>query len=206
MLQIVAKPEPHDFDLKVRIPGSKFLALVPKPRTQDWKGKEYWRDVLPELRTAYEWICAYCATKIPRTNGEPTVDHFEPRASSPLKAYEWNNFRLASKKFNSRKHVKAIVDPFNVKPNWFIIDFDTFLIKPNDEPNFLTKVEFELIKYTIKELKLNTDQDLVEERIEYITSYIKDDCSLIHLERWVPFIAYELKRQKLELKIKLRRI
>ena len=206
MIRVIEQPEPSNFDKKVRVPGNKFLLVNSKPIKNEWKGKEYWRKAIPELCISYKRMCAYCATKIPATTGEPTVDHYIPRVEDPTKAYEWTNFRLSSKRFNSKKHIKKIIDPFEVMPDWFTIDFDTYLIRPNRTPNVLTEDQFNIIEYTITALDLNTDDDIVTERIEYINDYIKGDLSFNQLKRWVPFIAYELERQNLTKLIKARNI
>src|SRR5688572_21693675 len=103
MIPVHLQIEPNDFDRKVRKPGEIFLASKPSPKYNEWRGKEYWRLCLSELYEAYSGVCAYCAQWIPLETGVATVDHFEPKATAPGLAYEWNNYRLAASKLNSRK-------------------------------------------------------------------------------------------------------
>jgi hypothetical protein len=49
---------------------------------------------------------------------------------------------------------------------------------------------------------LNTDTDLIDERIEFISNYCKDMISFTYLQNKAPFIAAELERQALRETIK----
>jgi len=131
MIPIKPQPEPPSFEQSVRIPGKRFLAQVPHPVSEQWKGKEYWRQVLPDMRQAYEGICAYCAFWIPHSTGNHSIDHFIPKSQNPNLAYEWDNFRYVSARFNSRKGNRTILDPFTLPLNWFVIDFKSFFVSPN---------------------------------------------------------------------------
>lgn len=194
MIQIALELEPANFDTKVRQPGQLFLRQVPRPRNFEWKGKDYWQKALPEMRVAYKQTCAYCAQWIPHGTGRHSVDHFLPKRLYPEQAYEWVNFRYVSARFNSRKGIHQILDPFQIGEDWFVIDFASFFIKPNPElpPDIIQQVE-----NTIRELKLNDDEDLVQERLAYVCSYCLGEISFSHLEKQAPFIARELKRQGL---------
>jgi len=186
--------EPEDFDERVRIPGNRFLAEVPTPTTKQWKGKEYWRGVLPDMRKAYRRICSYCAHWIPRSTGNDSVDHFAPKAREPNLAYEWSNFRYVAARFNSRKGTREILDPFTLLSGWFIIDFRSLFVKPN--PDLLPNQK-DAVQITIDYLKLNDDDDLVVEREAWVRDYRNREISLSHLQKRAPFIAYELERQEL---------
>ncbi len=131
MIPVDPQPEPTDFAHRVREPGREFLAVVSQPTTEQWQGKEYWQRVLPDMRIAYNGICAYCARWIPHSTGRHSIDHFIPKSVESLLAYEWRNFRYVSARFNSRKGTRSILDPFLLNEGWFILDFSTFLIKPN---------------------------------------------------------------------------
>ena len=58
-------------------------------------------------------------------------------------AYEWNNYRYVSARFNSRKGTQTIVDPFELSSDWFLLDFTLFLLHPNPG---LAPVEKELAR------------------------------------------------------------
>lgn len=192
MIPVEPQPEPEYFSTDVRQPGAEFLAAVPKPTTKQWKGKEYWRKVLPDMRIAYNRTCAYCATWIPHSTGSHSVDHFIPRDVKPALAYEWDNFRYVSARFNSRKSTRTILDPFQIEQDWFVIDFSSFLIRPN--PNLAPDVR-NAVENTIDILGLNSDDDLVEERQGYVEDFFARGFPFEHLKKNVPFIAYELERQ-----------
>lgn len=194
MIPIELRPEPSDFDSKVRQPGRLFLNRIPSPNDSEWRGKDYWQKALPEMRDAYEQICAYCAQWIPHGTGRHSVDHYLPKRLYPDKAYEWANFRYVSARFNSRKGVQEILDPFQIGKNWFVIDFSSFFIRPNSG---LPSEIIDLIEKTIKVLKLNDDEALIEERLTYVRDYCHGEITFRHLQKHAPFIAYELQRQGL---------
>ncbi|MCK6622570.1 MAG: hypothetical protein HUU32_15700 [Calditrichaceae bacterium] len=194
MIPVTPQPEPPKFSSRVREPGNIFLQEVPNPSSEQWKGKEYWRRVLPEMRDLYRGICAYCARKIPYSTGSATIDHFISKSVQPQLAYEWNNYRYVSSRFNARKGTQTILDPFTIDEDWFTIDFSSYFIRPNEDlPSDLQK----RIEETIIILKLNDDEDLVEERRAWIQSFFDGQISFEHLEVEFPFIAHELARQNL---------
>lgn len=190
MIPVIRQPEPADFDQQVRQPGLLFLMEDPQPRR--WQGKEYWQRALPDMRRAYQSICAYCATWIPHSTGSHSIDHFIPKSRVAALAYEWSNFRYVSARFNSRKGTQTIVDPLVIAPGSFVLDFTTFLILPNPE---LPPDQKEEIRRTIEILRLNDDEDLVVERQTYFTDFQQNHTTFEHLQRRAPFIAYEALRQ-----------
>ncbi|MDR1141718.1 MAG: hypothetical protein LBL62_08495, partial [Planctomycetaceae bacterium] len=110
-------------------------------------------------------------------------------------AYEWNNYRLTTRKTNSYKaDHDDIIDPFGVQPEWFILDFPTCLIKAG---NNIPESERTKIGHTINVLKLNDDDEYVESRCEIISLYINEKINFNDMETRYPFIAHELQRQNL---------
>ena len=192
MIPVQLQSEPEDFFERVTKDGKKFLLLNPQPTSQEWKGKEYWQRALPDMRQAYQRVCAYCCHWIPHSTGSHSIDHFVPKSQQPDLAYDWANFRYVSSRFNSRKGTKAILDPFKILNESFIIDFSSFLIHPNSDLSPDKQVE---VRETIKCLKLNSDDDLVTERQTYFFEYQTGEISFEHLEKRAPFIAYEVLRQ-----------
>ncbi len=192
MIPVKPQPEPNNFFETVSNPGNAFLRIIHRPLEKEWTGNEYWRNVLPEMRSAYKRVCAYCAHWIPHSTGTHSIDHFIPKSVSPHLAYEWSNFRYVSAKFNSRKGIKVILDPFKIQGGWFIIDFTSFLIKPN--PHLLPEQKQQILD-TINILKLNSDERLVQERQGWIEDFLSGQCNFEFLEEKVPFIAFELRRQ-----------
>lgn len=109
-------------------------------------------------------------------------------------AYEWSNYRYVSARFNSRKGTASILDPFTLAPEWFVLCFNSFLIKPH--ANLLANQALQ-VKQTIERLRLNSDDDLVAERAIWVNEYRNKAITFAHLQKRAPFIAYELVRQKL---------
>ncbi|MCI5147249.1 MAG: hypothetical protein D3923_17410 [Candidatus Electrothrix sp. AR3] len=194
MIPVVKQPPPPDFSEQVEIPGSRFLKQIAKPTSKQWQGKEYWQRVLPEMRKAYKGICAYSASWIPHATGSHSIDHFHPKSQFPELAYVWDNYRYASARFNSRKGTHIIVDPCTLLPGWFILDFKTFFVKPNPE---LSSKQRQPLGETIELLKLNKDDDLVSERQAWYVEYCHQEIPFSHLQKKVPFIAFEIERQDL---------
>ena len=102
---------------------------------------------------------------------------------------------------NQRKdNSLGVQDPFLVQPGWFVIDFDSFCIgcgaglRAEDESR---------VRYTIQLLKLNADDELVEQRRTVVEQYARG-MALADVERYYPFVASELKRQNLTETIRLR--
>lgn len=193
MIPIELQPEPDDFIDRVYSIGMQFLSQVPHPASNQWKGREYWRRVLPDMRKAYGGVCAYSAHWIPYSTGNYSIDHFVPKSQQPALAYEWSNFRYVSARFNSRKGTRTIIDPVGLSPDWFIIDFSSFFIHPNPD---LSLEQKQVVDETITRLKLNIDDDLVVERQAWFFAYQKDEISFDHLNKHAPFIAYEVQRQE----------
>ncbi|MEP0800111.1 hypothetical protein [Funiculus sociatus] len=193
MIPVRQQPEPTDFESRVRAKGVAFLQKASRP--QAWENREYWRDSLKDLYRAYDEVCAYSAQWIPRIEGSPTVDHFIPKSVRPELAYEWSNFRLSCLKMNARKRdFQDVLDPFQIQPDWFILDFPSLIIKANPELEESIKSQ---VKSTIKRLKLNDDDDCVKHRQDWLMCYCKKQFPFDFLKKTAPFIAYELERQKL---------
>ena len=202
MIPVQEQPEPPDFSTKVRIPGQDFLKKVPQPTNKQFKKARHWRNCVNDLYMAYQGICAYSAHWIPPGVTRITVDHFIPKDKDPNLAYEWSNFRLCSEKINNYKDDEIdVMDPFNIKYDWFIINFTTFFIEAEDSlPTYLK----DAVNATIRRLRLNDDDGLVQERANYVQLYIDSEIPFNFLERRYPFIAYELNRQGLKETIKSR--
>jgi hypothetical protein len=209
MIPVAKKKKPEDFYKKVTRKAKAFLKKTPKPTKEQIDKKSYWSDVLDDLYEAYEQACAYSGLRFQREAVE--VDHFIPRnaiwKSNPMMAYEWCNFRLASRSMNREKwHYQDVVDPFKIDWGWFVIDFPSMVVKSGPGLDTSDKVRVEA---TIERLKLN---DLKKRYIHYRRKLIRQYCEsyrkwnkvgpgLDELQRRAPFIAYELKRQKLTKKI-----
>jgi hypothetical protein len=196
MMPVMLFPEPTDFDNTVRQRGLRFLHTIPNPDTQTWSKHAYWQATLPKMRVLYNSICNYCSTWIPHSTGQHSIDHFLDKTGNPKLAYEWNNYRYVSSRFNSRKGRQTIVDPANLLPEAFVLNFTNFFVEVN--PNVIAEPGIsELAGETIKILKLNEDDDLVYERMTYFINYCNGDISFRYLQEKSPFIAHEINRQGL---------
>ncbi|MCP5054190.1 MAG: hypothetical protein GY940_43890 [bacterium] len=156
---------------------------------------------------AYDETCAYSGLRLHRDAF--TVDHYLPVSriwgKNPELAYDWNNFRLASRHMNTEKRdFTDVLDPFEIPPQSFEIVFPSMLIKagPALSPSDKAKVNA-----TIKRLKLNTKEEYKDHRRKLILKYCKFakkssiGAALDYLDSHAPYIVDELKRQKLTKKI-----
>src|SRR5580658_1582786 len=97
LIPVARQPEPATFMAKVRTPGRAFLRKIPKPTKEEWRKGQFWTGCLPDLRSSYRHICAYCCFWLTM---EASVDHYFPKSVFQQQAYEWNNYRLAHPKLN----------------------------------------------------------------------------------------------------------
>jgi hypothetical protein len=195
----VLQPEPGTFEARVRQPGRSFLRSNPRPTSEQFRKRNYWNRCLPDLRSAYEAICAYSSCWIP-TQG--TVDHFWPKTVKPELAYEWENYRFVAEKLNNYKgESQSVLDPFQIQIGWFVLNFDNFFVEPNQG---LGQALENSVKTTISVLHLNDDDALVNFRFCIVQDYAKESLPFSFLRKRYPFIALELERQNLKEKIKER--
>ena len=190
MIRVQAQPEYSGFHKRIRMKGQQFLSSCPRPTSKQFRKPQYWRDALEELRAAYNRLCAYTTRELVDT---ASVDHFKPKSKYPLLAYEWDNFRLARQKINSRKgESEDVLDPFEVQEGWFNLDLPSCLIKPGEHMG--RNIE-NAVKTTIKVLGLNSDDRLVEERHRLLMSLADRQITLEYLDGHYPFLSAEIRRQ-----------
>jgi hypothetical protein len=209
MIRVHLAPEPSTFDAEVRQPGLNALAeLVGEPsrvrtgpkrpkiadRREDIRSKDfptYWREALPDLLTAYHRICAYTALYIHRITGAQSVDHMAAKSSHWRDVYEWNNYRLACARVNSRKGVKSPLDPFEIEDGWFELELVDYQVIPGAGVQEPLRTQ---VRATIHDLHLN-DPNQCLARADYADEYLARHTTLDYLERRAPFVARELRRQ-----------
>ena len=122
-----------------------------------------------------------------------SVDHYLPKTTHPHLAYEWNNFRLASGRVNTCKgNQTGIIDPFLVENDWFFMEIPACLLRPN--PTLPRELRTR-ISNTINSLRLNADDNYVQERCNILIEFAKNEISLGFLNRRYPFLAKEVTRQ-----------
>ncbi len=194
MIRVEPRPAPENFDEKVGAPARAFLRKTPSPGIEELRNRPYWRNILDDLYVTYGKVCAYSALWCTRDGA--TVDHFLPAVENPQRAYDWNNFRLASRSMNSEKRdFQDVVDPFIIAPGSFVMEFPSLMIKSGPD---LTPSDAEKINKTINRLKLNKKEKYINYRREWLCAYCDGDISFAFLNERAPFIAYELNRQKLK--------
>ncbi len=193
MIRVTRKPEPANFDKRVREPGRQFLAACPNPTQRQWNSHSYWRRVIHSLHSAYGGICAYSCHWIPYDTGADTVEHFRPKTKYPQDAYEWRNYRLACQLLNSRKgDNEKILDPFSIRNGWFVIEFPTLMVKP--APG-LSRALHEKARRTRDILGLNDDATCMAMRQQFVMDYCRGEINFAHIEKRAPFLAGEMKKQ-----------
>ena len=198
MIHIDRKPEPEDFDSRVRQPGNDFLETCPNPKSKDWSKHSYWNRINTELYESYGGICAYSGQWFSRTQSQISVDHFNPKSRYPETAYEWDNYRLTTQIMNGYKGDKIVLDPFEIENGDITIDFPSCLVKPRIN---MTPAEKSKVKTTVQILHLNKEEQ-VEQRCGVILEYVSGNINIDYLKRYYPFIAEELGRQNLFEEIK----
>jgi hypothetical protein len=94
---------------------------------------------------------------------------------------------------NSRKGVhQDVLDPFQIQSGTFHLEFPSLIIKPNpDLPDNLQRQAAS----TIKRLKLNSDNNCIMSRLEWLLPYCEGGVTFEELARKAPFIAHEIDRQ-----------
>ncbi len=198
MIPVHPRPEPADFDRRVRQPGRAWLAnrnldsqqaLPPKTNL-----KPLWRYCLPQLHQAYQGICAYVCVFIEPVVGSGSVDHMRAKSSRPDLAYEWSNFRLACSIMNSRKgKLEEVLDPFEIREGLFYVEVVTGRIYP--APG-LPASELVQVEKTIDRLRLD-DPECRRIRADWFSEYVAGHISEDYLKRRNPLVWQEAKRQGL---------
>ena len=196
MIRVQPKPEYAAFNAAVRVPGRRFLQRNPNPSSKDFQKHNYWKRAKSELHRAY-LRCAYTSRRV-RGDGV-SVDHFLPKVKHQWLAYEWDNYRLARPKLNRNKgDSEQVVDPFNVRKGWFVLECPSCLIRPG---NTLTANTRQDVVATILVLKLNS-HELADERCRWLADLALNLISFDYLEREYPFLASEVERQGIEAQLK----
>ena len=193
MIRVQRMPEYASFNDDVRKKGANFLRRYPNPSASQFRRHNYWKEALVELHSAYKGMCAYTTRQLVTTG---SVDHFKPKSMFPSLAYEWSNYRLARQSINSRKGNSIdVADPFDIKNGWFVLDLPSCLIKPGRN---LPKEIRDLVFSTIKVLRLNDDEKLVEERNGLLVHLADKEITMSFLDSHYPFLSSEIKRQGVE--------
>ena len=190
MIHVAAQPEYPSFDEQVRRPGLAFLRANPTPSTSEFRKHNYWSRAGGNLFAAYSGLCAYTSMHLVDTG---SVDHFLPKTRHPHLAYEWDNYRLARQRINSRKgNTEEVLDPFKIQTGWFVLDLPSCLVRAAAGIERKLKIR---INRTINILGLNNDDRLVQERCDWLVWLADGEITLSFLDCRYPFLAAEVRRQ-----------
>ena len=196
MIPVQEKPEPSNFNAKVRMPGLKWIDSqgldTNQPVPTGTKLNPFWRNCLDELHREYEGVCAYSAIYVERVTGGVSADHFVAKSSNLALAYEWSNYRLACLTMNSRKRdFEDVLDPFSLAPDTFRLELVTGSIYPN--PAFGAPAKREA-QATIDRLGLD-NPSFRELRARHFQEYCQNEYTAAFLKKRSPFVWYEANRQ-----------
>ncbi|GHV88044.1 hypothetical protein AGMMS50267_04040 [Spirochaetia bacterium] len=198
MIPVVLRPEPQDFDVKVRQPGLAWLAKNginpngPPPKAGDLP--PYWQNYTEQIWNVYGGVCAYLALYFPFVLGAASTDHFIAKSQHAGKAYEWSNYRLSCLGANRKKWAyDDVLDPMKLAPDTFFLDLANGAIFPNPS---LAVAQKDAAKDTIDRLELDSPNNR-RWRAGHYTDYIQGHCDLDYIKRHSPFVHYEIIRQKL---------
>lgn len=88
-----------------------------------------------------------------------------------------------------------IIDPFNVRAGWFVLDFPSCLVKAGENlPDLLTQQ----INETIRVLQLNDDDEFVQHRCDMMVDFAEGRVELGFVSKQCPFLASEIMRQGIQ--------
>ncbi len=194
MIPILQQPEPSGFDQKVRQKGLTWFQGkqidITKALPKKTEPENHWTACIPELRKAYNNICAYVCIYISPVTGSATVEHFKPKSKYPSLTYEWSNYLLVCGVMNGRKRdFEDVLSPFELEPETFYLDLFDGSIFPN--PNTL---HLEAAKKTITRLQLN-HPECKELRLSLWDEFLTLEISKTQLQKKSPFVYFEAQRQ-----------
>jgi hypothetical protein len=182
-MRFTPPPEPPQFDARCRRPGRKWLRDHPgHDRPHD-----YWSPFEPQLREGFRGLCGYCVMVVMKAQ----MDHFLPvsvlkkRRQDHL-AYEWSNFRYGEAVLNQRKHDHLILDPFEVRDEWFRVLLPSLqLVLTGEVPRRLRKKA----EFTLERLGLRDDEVVIRYRQTWFRMYQEGKLTLEGLGEVAPLIA-----------------
>lgn len=183
MRRFAPQKEPDSFEVRCRQRGRKWLAEHPAyDRPYD-----YWSDFEPDLRKAFQGLCAYCAMFVMKAQ----TDHFIPvtllkKKRKDLLAYEWTNFRYGEGILNQRKSKHLILDPFAVRDDWFEIQLPSLQLLLTDK---VPASKQKLAELTMQKLGLQDDEVVIRYRREWFELYQQRKLTLEGLKDLAPLIA-----------------
>jgi hypothetical protein len=188
VIAFTLKDEPKKFDERCRKRGEAWLAA----NTGYDRPYDYWTEFEPDLRDAFDGLCAYCAMKTMKCE----VDHFRPVAvlkeeGADKLAYEWKNFRYGEGLMNRKKWKHLILDPFDVQDGWFEIELPGLQLLATDA---IPQQYRDLASFTLRKLGLRDGEVVVRYRREWFQMYQRGKIPLEGLKEIAPLITAAIER------------
>lgn len=180
MIPVIPAGVPAGFARKVVTPAKKWVAKKPgwswtSPPPPKCSGDlpDYWTECLDDLHTAYGGVCAYLSVYTHRALQSTSVDHFQPKSKAPVsEAYNWANYRLASRSMNTNKReFQDVLDPFAIPAGLFQLNLLNGRMSVNSSVAPRGSSLNQQARATLKRLKLNTAV-FCELRLEHIHRYL----------------------------------
>ena len=182
MFPFELKPEPDHFDKLVRQPGTSWLR-----KNEQGKLPDYWRQASADLEEAFQGLCAYTAMY----ESDGVVDHFIPVSKDRNLAYEWSNLRNTGVRINAWKGDAEVLDPFEVKADWFEIILPSLQLVITDAmPEQLRSKA----RFTMARLHLVNDRRIIRRRKLWLDQYRQGDLSLKGLYSVAPLVAAAVEK------------
>lgn len=195
MIYVTPKPEPNDFNIKIRQKGNTWL--INNPNYKINKLPNYWVDCLDDLHAAYGGVCAYYGWYIDKVSGACSVDHFHPKSDPNYQnvIYEWSNYRFACLNANrKKKDFQDVIDPFSPHvAGAFELNLSSGEI--SHAPNLSNALK-QVIQATINRLKLNEPNNC-QKRREDFAAYENRHINSDFLKKINPFVWHEAHRKGL---------
>lgn len=188
MMSFTLQKEPDDWAKRCRQRGRQWLKNHPGYD----RPNDYWTEFESDLRRAFRNMCSYCAMFVPKAD----MDHFIPIAylkknGNDELAYEWSNFRYALGFFNPRKHDCLVLDPFEVKDDWFEITLPSLQLELT---NRVPKRKRKKAEFTLERLDLQHGEVVIRYRGELFEMYRHHKLPLEGLRDFAPQIAQAVER------------
>lgn len=172
---------PPGFAAKVVRPAKTWITkkgwtwTAPPPDGQSSLLPSYWTTVLDDLHEGYSGICAYLSVYTHRSLDGTSVDHYLPKSKSAVSlAYDWSNYRLASRPMNTNKwDHQDVLDPFTLPLGLFELNLLSGKVRINTAVAPVGSLLHDQAWHTLKErLKLNHGE-YRELRLRILNKYLE---------------------------------
>jgi len=155
--------------------GKGWSWAAPPPVGQSRKLPAHWTKVLDSLHEAHSGVCAYLSVYTHRSLDATSVDHYLPKSKHPIaRAYDWSNYRLASRPMNTNKgEHEDVLDPFQLPARLFALNLLSGRVQINTAVAAVGTPLHREAQATLTRLKLNAGE-YRELRLGYINEYLSE--------------------------------